>query len=184
MYFLGLMGMTRRIYTYSAGLGWTPLNVVATIGAVLMGIGFIVLCYNVYYSARYGERDMTGDPWDGRTLEWATASPPAHYNFPITPEVTDLDAYWVMKKNGNGFEVKEEQLKPIHMPSNSGRPFLISIAFFFAGFGLVFKWFTLAIVAAVFIILGLILRSFDDDDGYYISVDEIKRTERLARKGA
>ncbi|MDP1165619.1 cytochrome ubiquinol oxidase subunit I, partial [Klebsiella pneumoniae] len=66
------------MYTYSAGLGWTPLNVVATVGAVLMGIGFIVLCYNIYYSARYGERDMTGDPWNGRTLEWATASPPVH----------------------------------------------------------------------------------------------------------
>lgn len=184
MYFLGLMGMTRRMYTYSAGLGWTPLNVVATIGAALMGIGFIVLCYNIYYSARYGERDMTGDPWDGRTLEWATSSPVAHYNFAVIPEVTDLDAYWVMKKAGKGFELDEEKLKPIHMPSNSGRPFLISIAFFFAGFGLVFKWFTLAIIAALFIVLGLILRSFNDDDGYYISVDEIKRTERLTRKGA
>ncbi len=184
MYFLGLMGMTRRMYTYSAGLGWTPLNVVASVGAALMGIGFIVLCYNIYYSARYGERDMTGDPWNGRTLEWATSSPPAHYNFAIIPEVTDLDAYWVMKKTGKGLEIDEEKLKPIHMPSNSGRPFLISIAFFFAGFGLVFEWYKLAIVATIFIVLGLVLRSFDYDDGYYISVDEIKRTERLSRKGA
>ncbi|ASS97875.1 MULTISPECIES: cytochrome aa3 quinol oxidase subunit I [Geobacillus] len=184
MYFLGLMGMTRRMYTYSDGLGWTPLNVVATVGAVLMGIGFIVLCYNIYYSARYGERDMTGDPWNGRTLEWATASPPVHYNFPVTPVVEDLDAYWVMKKKYGGFHVKEEDLKPIHMPSNSGRPFWMSVAFFVAGFGLVFKWFALAIVGALFIVLGLILRSFEDDDGYYIPVDEIKRMERAARKGA
>ncbi|MBO9131175.1 cytochrome aa3 quinol oxidase subunit I [Bacillus sp. 165] len=180
MYFLGLDGMTRRMSTYADNLGWTGLNQLASVGAVMMGIGFVVQCYNIYWSARYGERDMTGDPWDGRTLEWMTSSPPQHYNFAKIPEVKTLDHFWYMKKNNKDLTLKEEDLKPIHMPSNTGRPFIISIAFFIAGFGLVFSWWWMAILGGIGIVLGLILRSFDYDDGYYISVDEIKKSEHVA----
>ena len=97
MYFLGLDGMTRRMYTYSESLGWGWLNQIASVGAVMMGIGFLLLCYNVIWSARHGERDTTGDPWDGRTLEWATHSPVQHYNFAKLPEIKEADAFWYMK---------------------------------------------------------------------------------------
>ncbi|MCY8231266.1 cytochrome aa3 quinol oxidase subunit I [Priestia endophytica] len=186
MYFLGLMGMARRMYTYSAGLGWTPLNVIASIGAVGMGLGFLVLVYSIYYSARHGERDLTGDPWDGRTLEWMVSSPPPFYNFATTPKMTRLDEYWYQKKE-KGFEaareVKEEDLKPIHMPSNSGLGVIMSVFLFIAGFGLVFEWYWMAIPGLAGMLICMVIRSFDYDDGYYVSVEEIKRTQRIG-KGA
>jgi cytochrome aa3-600 menaquinol oxidase subunit 1 len=178
-YFLGLDGMTRRMYTYSDNLGWTGLNQLSSVGAVLMAAGFAVLVYNVYWSARYGERDLTGDPWDGRTLEWATQSPVQHYNFAALPEIKSEDAFWYMKKNGES-HVDTKNLKPIHMPSNTGLPFIMSIFFFIAGFGLVFEWIPVVIVGAIGIVIGLFMRSFDYDQGYYISVDEIKKTENVA----
>src|SRR5579875_1191233 len=70
-YLLGLEGMPRRMNTYPFRLGWHPLNVVSTVGAFVMGAGFVVLVYNVGWSLQHGERDLTADAWDGRTLEWA-----------------------------------------------------------------------------------------------------------------
>ncbi len=89
MYFLGLAGMPRRVYTYGEADGWFSLNVVASIGGVLMGLGFLVMVYSIYYSFRYAKRETTGDAWDGRTLEWATNTPIPHYNFAVVPEVSD-----------------------------------------------------------------------------------------------
>ena len=174
MYFLGLDGMTRRMYTYSESLGWGWLNQIASVGAVMMGIGFVLLCYNVIWSARHGERDTTGDPWDGRTLEWATQSPVQHYNFAKLPEIKEADAFWYMKKRGETVTPAAEDIKPIHMPSNSGVPIIASGFFGLAGFALVFSWFWLAAIGGIGILACLIYRSFDYDEGYYISVDEIK----------
>ncbi|MGE6598600.1 cytochrome aa3 quinol oxidase subunit I [Bacillus proteolyticus] len=180
MYFLGLDGMTRRMYTYSESLGWGWLNQIASVGAVMMGIGFVLLCYNVIWSARHGERDVTGDPWDGRTLEWATQSPVQHYNFAKLPEIKEADAFWYMKQRGETITPAAEDIKPIHMPSNSGVPIIASGFFGLAGFALVFSWFWLAAIGGVGILACLIYRSFDYDDGYYVSVDEIKETEHIA----
>jgi len=183
MYFLGLMGMTRRMYTYSASTGWMPLNVIASIGAVGMGLGFLVLVYNIYWSARHGERDLTGDPWDGRTLEWATKTPIPHYNFAIIPDVKGLDAYWLAKKEAKEQKKAEQkiQYKPIHMPSNSGRPFVMSVFFFIAGFGFVFDWLIMGIAGVIGVLICMVLRSFEYDEGYYVSVEEIERTESATR---
>jgi cytochrome aa3-600 menaquinol oxidase subunit 1 len=180
MYFVGLQGMTRRMYTYPANAGWTTLNQIETVGAFLMGIGFIVMVYMIYWSARYGERDLTGDPWDGRTLEWMTTSPAAEYNFAVVPHAAGIDSFWEMKKNGEIEKLRKQPIKEIHMPDNSGRPILISLAFFVAGFGLVFGWIWMAIIGLVGVILGLVLRSFENDEGHHIPVDVIERTEREA----
>lgn len=182
MYFLGLDGMPRRIYTYTAESGWFSLNAIATVGAFMMGIGFLLLVYNIYYSFRYAEREQTGDAWDGRTLEWSTPTAvPPHYNFAKVPQVTGLDAFWRMKQNNEtSTQQDNEDYKPIHMPSHSGRPFIMSLFFFISGFGLVFEWWWLAIAGGVGVILCMVLRSFDYDDGYYVGVEEIKRTEQLS----
>lgn len=180
MYFVGFMGMTRRMYTYPAGLGWTSWNFVETIGAFGMGIAFIIMVYNVYWSARYGKRDTTGDPWDGRTLEWATTSPAAEYNFATVPEVHDHDAFWDMKKKGEVEKWHKQPLKPIHMPDNSYRPIVMSVAFFVAGFGFVFEWFWLGIIGLIGVAVCMLLRTFEKDDGHHIPVEEIERTERAA----
>ncbi|MEJ1517915.1 cytochrome aa3 quinol oxidase subunit I [Bacillus cereus] len=179
-FLLGLMGMTRRMNTYQEGLGWTGLNQISTAGAVMMGIGFLVLGYNIYWSARYGKRDTTGDPWNGRTLEWSTPTPIPHYNFAQIPVVKSVDAFWEMKKN-NESTFNEDEVKPIHMPSNSAMPILTSVAFGIAGFAAVFSWWWLAIIGLIGIFAGLAYRSLDTDEGYYVSKEEIIRTERAAR---
>lgn len=97
-YILGFQAMPRRIYTYPAEAGWTAGNFISTVGAFVMGIGFLILAYNIYYSARYGERDTTGDPWNGRTLEWSIPSPAPHYNFARIPVVKKQDDFWYRKK--------------------------------------------------------------------------------------
>ncbi|WP_349408931.1 cytochrome aa3 quinol oxidase subunit I [Pseudalkalibacillus sp. SCS-8] len=174
MYFLGLAGMPRRIYTYEWADGWFNLNVVASIGGVGMAIGFVLLVYNIYWSFRHAERENEGDPWDGRTLEWSTPTPVPFYNFAITPTVKGLDAYIIMKKDR---EQQEKTYKPIHMPSYSGLPIIMSAAFFISGFGLVFKWWWIAIIGLIGVLVTLVLRSFDYDEGYYVQVEEIERIE-------
>lgn len=175
MYFLGLAGMPRRIYTYDPESGWFSLNFVATIGAFLMGAAFILLVYNIYYSIRRQKPEVSGDPWDGRTLEWATdGAIPPHYNFAVIPKVTGLDAFWRLKKEKQRERI-DDAILPIHMPSHSGKPFMMSVFFFISGFGLVFEWFWVGIVGAVGVLVIMILRSLECDKGYYVSVEEIKR---------
>lgn len=179
LFFLGLNGMTRRMYTYSASTGFGPLNLIATIGALGLAIGFAVLCYNIYWSFRYAPRDTNGDPWDARTLEWSTHSPVPAYNFAITPNVKSMDAFWFAKKDKQ--PLFEGKIEPIHMPSNSGQPFILGVIFFFLGFFLVFSWWIPAIVAGIGVLIMLAYRSFERDHGYYISVEEIMKTEQKLR---
>ncbi|SHQ79449.1 cytochrome c oxidase, subunit I [Mycobacteroides abscessus subsp. abscessus] len=182
MFFLGLNGAVRRAYTFSAESGFAPLFLLSAIGSVILAAGFAVFCYNIYWSIRYADRNISSDPWDARTLEWATASPVQHYNFAKLPEVKSLDVFWYMKKNNEGLTLKDEEIEEIHMPSNSGLPFLMCVAFGIVGFFLIFEWHLLAAISAVLIIAGLIYRSFDYNDGYHIHKDEIKKTESAWRK--
>ncbi|MGG3799927.1 cytochrome aa3 quinol oxidase subunit I [Metabacillus fastidiosus] len=181
-FLLGFDGMPRRIYTYAAEDGWTLWNVVSTIGGLGMGLAFILLVYNVYYSFRYAKRETTGDAWGcGRTLEWATSSAMSpHYNFAVTPEVKGLDAFWIMKEERKAGKVEEVEYKPIHMPSNAGTPFVMSVFFFIAGFALVFKLWWMAILGGIGVLACMAvrsLRSHKEDEGYYVSVEEIIKTE-------
>jgi len=182
MFFLGLNGAIRRSYTYSAETGFGPLMLVSSIGAGILAIGFGFLVYNIYWSARYADRNITSDPWDARTLEWATASPVQFYNFAKVPEVKSLDAFWYMKKQNKGLELNENELEEIHMPNNSGLPFVMAIVFGIAGFFLIFEWKIAALVALVGIFACLIFRSFDYKDGFHVPIDEIKKIEKAWRK--
>ena len=109
MFFLGLMGMTRRTYTYSAETGFGPLNMLSMVGAIGLAIGFILLVYNIYWSTRYEPRDKTGDPWDARALEWSTPSPVPVYNFAVTPKVKGRDAFWFSKKTMSRFQMRKSR---------------------------------------------------------------------------
>ncbi|MGV2794969.1 cytochrome ubiquinol oxidase subunit I, partial [Clostridium perfringens] len=93
LFFLGLKGMTRRMYTYSERTGFGPLTLIAAIGSVGLAIGFSLWAYNIYWSFRYAPRDTTGDPWNARTLEWSTHSPVPEYNFAVVPKVNGLDPF-------------------------------------------------------------------------------------------
>lgn len=178
-YALGFMGMTRRIYTYGWDMGWAPLNLISTVGAFLMGIGFIFQVWQIVYSMKRGERDTTGDPWNGRTLEWSIPSPAPLYNFAEVPQVNSQDDWWRTKqrRQESGESAKKPHLEPIHMPKNSGIPFIMAACWFTAGFGFTFEWVWLGVIGLIGVGCCLLARSFQYDTDYYIPVDEVKRTE-------
>ncbi len=181
MFFLGLNGAVRRAYTYSVESGFAPLFLISAIGALILAAGFAVFCYNLYWSYRHADRNISSDPWDARTLEWSTASPVQFYNFAKTPEVSRLDEFWHMKKEKKDLTLKESEIKEIHMPNNSGLPVFMGGVFLVAGFFLVFEWHIAAAIAAIGIFAGLIIRSFDYNNGYHVKREEIKATEKAWR---
>jgi cytochrome aa3-600 menaquinol oxidase subunit 1 len=179
MYITGLDGQARRMYTYSASTGFGPLNMVAFIGAGIMAIGFALIVYNVYYSVRYSPRNIGSDPWDARSLEWATHTPIPEYNFAILPQVNSSEAFWDAKNNGH--VLFKGEIEKIHMPNNSGAPFIMSCIFFVWGFSLVFSLWIPAIIATIAIFVCMAIRSLEKDHGRYISVKEIEETETKLR---
>ncbi|MCQ6281356.1 cbb3-type cytochrome c oxidase subunit I [Bacillus sp. EB600] len=186
-YALGFMGMTRRIYTYNQtmgwDMGWAPLNFISTIGAFFMGIGFIFQVWQILYSIKHGERDVTGDAWDGRTLEWSLPSPPPAYNFAILPIVHGRDAWWYQKQEMGkaGYKPKPVKYEPIHMPKDTGIPFIMACFFFIAGFGFTFEWFWMGITGLIGVVVTLFVRSFQYDTDFYIPAEEIEQTEKALR---
>jgi cytochrome aa3-600 menaquinol oxidase subunit I len=182
-YALGLMGMTRRVSTYGWDTGWWQLNLVSTVGGFLMGIGFLFQVWQILHSIKFMERDTTGDPWGGRTLEWSIPSPAPHYNFATLPVVDSKDQWWEEKLRRERGEAPSPKppLEPIHMPKNSGIPIIMAFCWFLAGFGLVFHWLWLAIPGFVGVAGCMLAHSFNYNTDYYIPVDEIERTEAAAR---
>jgi cytochrome aa3-600 menaquinol oxidase subunit 1 len=179
MYVTGLDGQARRMYTYSEVTGYGPLNMLSFAGAGIMTIGFLLIVYNVYYSVRYAPRNIGSDPWDARTLEWATHTPVPEYNFAIQPHVASEQAFWDAKKKGHN--LFPEKLTEIHMPNNSGMPFILGAIFFVWGFSFVFAIWPLLIIATLAIFACLAFRSFEKDHGRHISVKEIEETETKLR---
>lgn len=180
LYILGLMGATRRLDHYDTSTGWRPLFIVAAIGVALIAVGIIFQLIQIFVSIkqRKENRDTTGDPWDGRTLEWATQSPVPYYNFAIIPEVTTRDPFWVSK------QLKEEksnseppQYKDIHMPKDTPMGMYIAGCCFLFGFALIWHIVWLQIVGFISIIAVAIIRLSDTDIEYTIPADEIAKTE-------
>jgi cytochrome aa3-600 menaquinol oxidase subunit 1 len=175
MFISGLDGQARRMYTYSESTGFGLWNMISFIGALGLLIGFVLIAYNIYYSTRYASRDIPADPWDARSLEWATHSPVPEYNFAIVPTVDSTEAFWDSKKKG--FTLFKGKLEKIHMPNNSGVPFIMGSVFFIWGFAFVFGMWIIAILATIGIFACLAYRSFEKDHGRYISIKEIEETE-------
>lgn len=178
-YALGFMGMTRRMYTYGWDMGWAPLNLVSSVGAFMMGTGFIFQVWQIVYSMKHKEKDLTGDPWNGRTLEWSIPSPAPHYNFALIPHVKGQDAWWIMKQEMQKERAENTtgQFEAIHMPNNSGIPFVMSLFWFIAGFGFAFDWIWMAASGLIGVGCSLLARSFQNDAGYYIPPEEVKLHE-------
>lgn len=176
MFITGLNGQARRMYTYSESTGFGPLNFISFIGALGLAVGFVLIVYNIYWSTRYAPRHVTEDPWDARSLEWATHSPVPAYNFAVTPVVESTQAFWDAKEKGT--QLFRGKYEPIHMPSNSGLPFIMGVLFFFFGFCMVFGMWIPSIIFGLAIFACMMYRSFEHDPGYHISVEEIKETEK------
>ena len=181
LYVLGLMGATRRLDHYDASLGWQWLFIVAAFGLLMILAGvatqILQLAYSIY--RRKQLVDTTGgDPWDGRTLEWATASPPPHYNFAVIPEASGIDSFWTQKQSKK--KAKKLKLEPIVMPKNTGAGIIIAGFSFIMSFALIWHIWWLAIIGFVGAIITLITHLTNDDHEYIISPLELKREEAKA----
>jgi cytochrome o ubiquinol oxidase subunit I len=181
LYILGLMGATRRLDHYAASTGWQPLFIVAGVGVLIisLGVAFQSLQLLVSVLSRKLTRDVTGDPWNGRTLEWSTASPAPFYNYAIIPQVQDRDAFWAMKqaKKAGTAEPKEPQYQAIVVPKNT--PFAMFIAGFALVFGFAMIWhiWWLAIIGLLGVVMCIIIRTTDDKTERTVSAAEVEKIE-------
>ncbi len=185
LYVLGLMGVTRRLSQFEDP-SLQIWFIITAFGAFLiaLGIGSFLVQLFVSFRNREALRDDTGDPWDGRTLEWATSSPPPDYNFAFTPVVHDNDSWYDMKKRGHVRPL--EGFRPIHMPKNTGTGFILSVLSIGLAFGLIWYMWWLVALAFVGIIVVSIAHTFNYKRDFYIPADVVAATEdsRTARLAA
>jgi cytochrome o ubiquinol oxidase subunit 1 len=178
LYVLGFMGMPRRMEHYVNPV-WQPYLIIAAGGTAVILIGIIlqIIQLAVSIKKRHVGRDLTGDPWNGRTLEWATASPPAVYNFAKTPVVYDLDAFMDMKEKGIAY-TQPDRYQDIHMPKNSATGLVLGALAFLFGFAMVWYVWWLAILGAFAMLLAVIARASDDNTDYIVPAAEVQRIEK------
>ncbi|MDF3835044.1 cytochrome o ubiquinol oxidase subunit I [Cupriavidus basilensis] len=176
LYVLGLMGVTRRLshFTDTSLQIWFQL---AAVGAFLiaLGIGSFLIQLVVSYRRRESLRDLSGDPWGGRTLEWSTSSPPPQYNFAFTPLIHDNDAWWQMKQRG--YVRPREGFVPIHMPKNTSAGIILAGLSTLCGFALIWHMWLLAGLSFFSVLAVAIGHTFNYKREYYIPADDVVRTE-------
>jgi cytochrome o ubiquinol oxidase subunit 1 len=178
IYIVGLMGTTRRVRHFDDP-SLQPWFVIAGIGALIILVGILAFVIQIAVSIKNRDklRDTTGDPWDGRTLEWSTPSPPPAYNFAFTPVVHDLDAWYDMKARGH--RRPAQGFRAIHMPRNTGAGLILSGLALVLGFAMVWYIWWLA-AASVIALLGYsIAHTFNYDRDYYIPAEAVARDARL-----
>ena len=185
LYVMGLMGVTRRLRHFDdpSLQIWT---LIAAFGALLILCGILSFLIQIYVSIRDREalRDVTGDPWNGRTLEWSTSSPPPVYNFAFTPVVHDNDAWWDMKRRG--YERPLQGFKAIHMPSNTGVGVVLAGLSVCFGFAMIWYMWLLAAVSFAGLLAVAIGHTFNYKRDFDLPVDAVvqaegERTRLLAR---
>ncbi|MFC5393853.1 cytochrome o ubiquinol oxidase subunit I [Bosea vestrisii] len=176
LYILGLMGVTRRLSRFEDP-SLQIWFVIAAAGALLIALGILCFLIQIGVSILRREqlRDTTGDPWDGRTLEWSTSSPPPAYNFAFTPIVHDLDAWADMKKRG--YSRPLAGFRPIHMPRNTGAGVIIAGLATICGFALIWYIWWLAALSFVGVLAAVIIHTFNYDRDFNIPADEVVQAE-------
>jgi cytochrome o ubiquinol oxidase subunit 1 len=184
LYVLGLLGMTRRLQHINVP-EWRPWLYVSVIGVGILILGVITQVMQLVVSIRDRERlrDVTGDPWDGRSLEWATPSPPPFFNFAVMPNVEGEEAYWGIKLRAVESQQlsPEPQYEPIEMPVNS--PVGFYTAFFASVFGFSMIWhiWWLAAVALVAAFAGFVGFAWRDVHEFEVPAEEVARVDRARR---
>jgi cytochrome o ubiquinol oxidase subunit 1 len=176
LYILGFMGVTRRMNHFED----PSLQIwfqIAAFGAVLiaLGIGSFLIQLWVSYKRREELRDVTGDPWHGRTLEWSTSSPPPAYNFAFTPIIHEADAWWDMKDRNQ--RRRTEGYLPIHMPKNTSAGVYLAAFAFVIGFAMIWHMFLVAGIAFLGLLVTAIGHTFNYKRDFHIPADEVARTE-------
>jgi cytochrome c oxidase subunit I len=163
MHVLGLQGQPRRTATYGEGMGWDLMNLLSTIGAFTIAAGFLVFLFNVVKSRKNVVTDP--DPWDARSLEWGTSSPPPVHNYDTEPTVTHLDEWWHRKyETGADHKLRRRAEKPtpfavegfdasgIHLPSPSYWPIILAAGLPLIGWGLIFSYWLAGVGGAVVLV--------------------------------
>ena len=176
LYVLGLMGVTRRVSQFEDP-SLQIWFVIAAFGAFLiaLGIASFIAQLVVSFLKRDQLRETTGDPWDGRTLEWSTSSPPPEYNFAFTPVVHDHDSWYDMKSRG--YQRPVQGFKPIHMPKNTGTGVILAAISVALAFGLIWYMWWLAIVSFVALIAVSIGHTFNYKRDFHIPAETVAATE-------
>ncbi|MEL7431769.1 MAG: cbb3-type cytochrome c oxidase subunit I [Chlamydiota bacterium] len=174
LYMLGLMGATRRLNHYTVA-GWQPFFIIAFLGVmiILLGIGLQFLQIFVSILRRDAYKDVTGDPWNARNLEWASKSPPPVFNFGRIPTVEGKDAFWEMKQRGE--TGREGPFEEIIMPKNTPYGFVIGFLSFLFSFAMVWYIFWLAILSVIGIVVSMIARLYFEETEHIISKEDVEK---------
>jgi cytochrome o ubiquinol oxidase subunit I len=188
LYALGLMGMTRRMQHYD-NVQWQPLLLVAAGGALVILAGIVCQIVQLVVSIRHRQelRDATGDPWNGRTLEWSTTSPPPPWNFAVLPRVEGVDAFWMQKQRARLGQPPISQppdYAPIEMPKNSPTGFIIAFFAVVTGFALIWHIWWMAILGAFGAFVTLLFFAFRETEEIEIPAAELARVDRGHQLGA
>ncbi|MER9647108.1 cytochrome o ubiquinol oxidase subunit I [Mesorhizobium sp. M0199] len=184
LYVVGLMGMTRRMQHYDVP-EWRPWLLIAAGGAAIILVGIILQIAQLAISIRRRKelRDETGDPWNGRSLEWATPSPPPSFNFAVLPSVEGDEAYWGMKQRARqqAMPGEEPPYADIEMPRNSPTGFICSFFATFMGFALIWHIWWIVVLAAVGAFATFVVFAWRDEVEYVIPADVVARIDRANR---
>jgi cytochrome o ubiquinol oxidase subunit 1 len=176
LYVLGFMGVTRRMNHFEDP-SLQIWFIIAAFGALLIAGGIAAFLIQIFVSIKRREslRDVTGDPWHGRSLEWSTSSPPPSYNFAFTPIIHEADAWWQMKERNAAR--RTEGYLPIHMPKNTAAGVYIAGFAFVIGFAMIWHMFLIAGLAFLGLLVTAIGHTFNYKRDYYIPADVVARTE-------
>jgi cytochrome o ubiquinol oxidase subunit 1 len=185
LYAVGFLGMTRRMQHYDVP-EWRPWLILAGFGALMILSAIICQIIQLATSIRDRDalRDVTGDPWDGRSLEWATASPPPVFNFAISPDVTGEDAYWLMKAHARdqGLKPAEPAYRDIEMPRNSPTGFVCAFFATIMGFALIWHIWWMVILGGIGAFATFVAFAWRDHDEYVIPAAEVARIDGINRE--
>ncbi len=160
MHLSGLLGMPRRIYTYSAELGVTRFNQISTIGAFLIGIATLVFLWNLLRT-RWRPVDAPNNPWGGATLEWATPSPPPVYNFTVIPTVESRMPLWQTERHAPMAPLPERPPAPIHVPGGSWWPMITAVGLPVMAIGALSHLIPIVIAGAAVVMVGIYRWAFE-----------------------
>jgi cytochrome c oxidase subunit 1 len=189
MHFLGLNGMPRRTFTYDTNLGWNAGNFIATIGALILGVGIFIYFAVMVYTYLKGEK-VGKDVWDARTLEWSLPNPPPEYNYRVIPTVHARDAFWYIKQHKEEIakeeaaHAKEEAAHGgIHMPHQSIYPFIASLGLLIGSIGVAVidhdpspgfwgKKIGITMIGGVVMLAGIYFWALEGNEGYHLHLDD------------
>ena len=184
-YVAGLEGMTRRLQHYD-NPAWHPWMLLSALGVLIILAGIVAQIAQLVVSirTRAARRDLTGDPWDGRSLEWATSSPPPVFNYATLPNVTARESYWDAKQQPRETTqpiTSEPDYEPIEIPRNTPVGFVTAFLATVTGFALIWHIWWMVVLGLLGALITFVVFAWRDRTEFVISADEAARVDRANR---